>query len=186
MSLIRFTTTHDLFEAFPAARDDIRAKPSDDPPLVFMRKLIESETPEDAVAVCAYMLPRREAVWWACQCVRALGGARSSEEEQALKAAEDWVRDPGEERRREALRIGSEGSRNSPTSWLALAAAWSGGNMMPPGQPAVSAPAHMTAKASRAAVLTALAAIPVKQRRGRLVACLQAVRVDDDRAASRS
>ena len=62
MSLIRFTTVRDLFEAFPAARDDLQAKPSDDPPLVFMRKLIESETPEDAVGLCAYMLPRREAV----------------------------------------------------------------------------------------------------------------------------
>src|SRR2546430_1764391 len=123
MTLIRFTTVRDLFEAFPAARDDIKAKPSDDPPLVFMRKLIESETPEDAVALCAYMLPRREAVWWACKCVRALGGSRSGEEEQALRAAEYWVQEPGEERRREALRIGTDGSRDAPTSWLALAAA---------------------------------------------------------------
>ena len=41
MTLIRFTTSRDLFEAFPAAKDDIQAKPSDDPPLVFMRKLME-------------------------------------------------------------------------------------------------------------------------------------------------
>ena len=172
MSRIRFTTARDLFEAFPAARDDMQAKPTDEAPLAFLKRLTESETPEDAVAFCAYMLPRREAVWWGCQCVRGLGVPHNSEEAAALKAAEEWVREPEERSRREALQLGTDGSRNAPASWLALAAGWSGGNMMPAESPPVPAPPHLTAKAVRAAVLTAVARLPVKERRENLKKCL--------------
>ena len=173
MSRIRFATARDLFETFPAVREDMEARPTDEPPLVYLSSLMGSETPEDAITFCAYMLPRHESVMWGCQCIRGLLPARTPEEEEALRAAEDWVREPEESRRRAALDVGSNGSRSTATSWLALAAGWSGGSMMPPDQPPVQAPPHLTAKAVRAAVLTALARVPVKQRRDRLKLCLQ-------------
>jgi hypothetical protein len=45
------------------------------------------------VAFCAYLLPRREAVWWACGCTRSfLGGERPARLrasiEEAIKLAE--------------------------------------------------------------------------------------------------
>jgi hypothetical protein len=169
----RFVTAQDVFEAFPAARDDLDAGPTDDPPLVFLQSLMRSETPEDAVAFSAYLLPRREAVWWACQCVRSLAPSRSPAEDAALATAEDWVREPEEERRRAALDLGSASDRSSPTTWTALAAGWSGGSMTPADQPPAPCPPHLTAKAVRAAVLTALARIPVRQRAERLRACLE-------------
>jgi hypothetical protein len=169
---IRFATARDLFEAFPTALDDIEVKPSDQPALDFLNALLASQTPENAVAFCAYLLPRREAVWWACQCVRALIPSREPAEENALRAAEAWVGEPEEELRRQALEIGMQGDRAAPTTWVALAAAWSGGSLTPPDQPPAPAPAHLTPKAVRAAVLTALARISVKQRRDRLAACL--------------
>lgn len=171
MPRVRFTTAREVFEAFPAARDDIEAQPTDDPPLVFMTALAASPTPEDAIAFCAYLLPRRAAVWWTCQCVRALIPSPTSEEEAALAAAEDWVREPEEHRRRAALAIGMQGDRRAPTTWAALAAAWSGGSMTDGEQPAPSPP-HLTAKAARAAVLTALARVGAKERALRLRACL--------------
>jgi hypothetical protein len=118
------------------------------------------------------MLPRREAVWWACQCVRTLIPTREPGEEEALKAAEAWVGEPEEELRRHALAVGMAGNRAAPTTWVALAAAWSGGSLTPPDQPPAPAPPHLTPKAVRAAVLTALARISVKQRRDRLAACM--------------
>ena len=172
MSRIRFATARDLFDTFPTALDDIEVEPTEQPPLDFMRSLMASATPENAVAFCAYMLPRREAVWWACQCVRSLIPAREPAEEAALKAAEAWVGEPEEELRRRALDIGMSGNRGAPTTWLALAAAWSGGSLTPPDQPPAPSPAHLTPKAVRAAVLTALARISVKQRRDRLAACM--------------
>lgn len=178
MSRLRFSSARDVFDAFPTAHDDIEAKPTDQPPLAFLQALMGSDTPEDAVAFCAYVLPRREAVWWASRCVRQLSSSRSPAEEKALAAAEDWVREPEEERRRAALDIGSDGDRSAPTTWVSLAAAWSGGSMTPIDMPPVPCPPHLTAKAVRAAVLTALARIPVKERAQRLNLCLQdAVRI---------
>jgi hypothetical protein len=170
---IRFASARDVFEAFPTASDDLEAKPTDEPPLAFVKALMRSDTPEDAVGFCAYMLPRREAVWWACQCVRTLNSARTSAEDKAIAAAEDWVREPEEERRRTALDLGSESDRSAPATWAALAAGWSGGSMTPSDQPAAPCPPHLTAKAVRAAVLTALARVPVKERSERMKTCLE-------------
>lgn len=172
MSRIRFETAQDVFDAFPAARDDIVAAPTDDPPLVFIRRLMDSHTPEDAVAFCAYVLPRREAVWWACRCVADLCPQRAPAEEAALKAAEAWVNEPEDASRWEALRLGSEGGRSLPATWAALAAGWSGGSLAPPDQPPVPAPQHLTAKAVRTAVLTALARAPLQHRREWMERCL--------------
>src|SRR3712207_1866514 len=124
MSRVRFATAREVFEAFPGARQDIKASPTDEPPLAFMKSLLESPTPEDALSFCAYMLPRREAVWWACQCVRALIPNPGEEDEKALRAAESWVRDPEESHRRTALRVGEKGDPRAAPSWVALAAAW--------------------------------------------------------------
>jgi hypothetical protein len=169
----RFTTARDVYEAFPTARDDLEVDPTDEPPLVFLKALTRSETPENAVSFCAYLLPRREAVWWAAQCVRSLASSHSDAEQAALEAAETWVREPEEEKRRAALDIGSRNDKSAPTTWVALAAGWSGGSLTAPDQPPVPAPPHLTAKAVRAAVLTALARVPVKQRAEHLAACLK-------------
>jgi hypothetical protein len=175
MSRLRFATAREVFEAFPAARDDISAPPTDDAPLAYVESLAAGMTPEDALTFCAYMLPRREAVWWACQCVRTLFPPRSSEQEASLQAAEEWVREPEEAHRRAALQVGMEGDKRAPTTWLALAAAWSGGSMSL-GEYSAPAPPDLTAKAARGAVLTALASVPVKNRAAHLKACLEACR----------
>jgi len=172
MARIRFSTAREVFEAFPAARADIEAEPSDDPPQLFVEALLDSPTPEDAIGFSAYMLPRREAVWWTCQCLRALDSMPPAEEGAAIQSAETWVREPEEHRRRAALEIGERGDNRSPATWAALAAAWSGGNMMREGQP-VQAPPHLTAKAARAAVLIALARVPARQRGSQLRACVE-------------
>jgi hypothetical protein len=171
-SRIRFTETRQVFAAFVTAMDDITAAPNDDPPLVFLRQLSVSPTPEDAVSFCAYLLPRREAVWWACQCVLALRGAAGGDRLSAL--AEAWVRDPEEERRREALDAALAADPASATTWLALAAGWSGGSMAPAETPPVPPPPHLTAKAVRAAILMALARVGARERAQWLRACVEA------------
>lgn len=173
MSRVRFATAREVFEAFPSAREDIQAAPSDDPPLAFIKSLAETETPEDAIAFCAYVLPRREAVWWACQCLRSLNPMPGSEEQAALDAAEAWVKEPEERRRRMALQLGMNGDRRAPASWAALAAAWSGGNITENDQWQVAAKPEMTARAARVAILTALARAGAKERAARLKACVE-------------
>ncbi|ACL57985.1 DUF6931 family protein [Methylobacterium nodulans] len=169
----RFTRAREVFEAFPPVAEMIATPPTDEAPARFARALAAGPTPEDAVAFCAHALPRREAVWWACVCVRALLGIRPGEEDDALRAAEAWGSDPGEAQRRAALARG-EGDRRLATAWLALAAAWSGGSLAPPGEPPRPALPHMTARAATIAILTALARVTARERAARLGACVEA------------
>lgn len=158
MARLRFTSARQIFEAFPAAAEDIRPPRDGDDALEFAFKLLRSPSPIEAVAYFAYLLPRREAVWWGAQCVRALQGRAASD--AALEAAEEWVREPGEPQRLAALDIGGAASKKAATTWLALAAGWSGGNIA--GQGVARAKPHLTAKAIRAAIIVALAEAAVR------------------------
>lgn len=172
---LRFTTATQVFEAFPKAREHIEQKPAEVPPLVFVQLLQASQTPEDAISFCAYLLPRREAVWWACQCIRAMNTGLQAEAKRLLDIAEAWYNAPQEDNRKIALDAGMESVTSGPAAWVALAAGWSGGSLTAePLQPVPPAP-HLTAQAVRAAVLTSLAVVPVKQRREQLAAAVQAV-----------
>ncbi len=170
---LRFTTARDLLEAFPTAPDDVGVEPTDEPSLQFLQSLIERGMLDKAVAFCAYLLPRREAVWWGCQCMRTLIPHRSSKEDAPLQAAEAWVKEPEEQRRQAALALGLQGDRRSPPTWVALAAGWSGGSMVASEHGSVAAPPHMTPRAIRAGVL--MAASRTASRRSELLkACLDA------------
>jgi uncharacterized protein DUF6931 len=173
MSRLRFATAREVFEAFPRACEDIRAAPTDDPPLTYIQSLAATETPEDAIAFCAYLLPRREAVWWACQCVRWLDRSPRREELAALDAAEAWVVEPNEQRRRAALELGLAGDRGAPASCLALAAGCSGGSAKLSDE-GVPAPPDTTAKMACTAVLAVLARVGAKDRAVYLKGCIEA------------
>ena len=74
------------------------------------------------------------------QCVRALIGEGGADE--ALRAAETWVRTPEDDNRRAALWIANDSDRRKPTTWLAFAAGWSGGSLLPADQKPVPPPAR--------------------------------------------
>jgi hypothetical protein len=156
MASLRFAAARDVFEAFPTAFQDIAAKPTDQPPLDYLRALAKGSTPDDALAFCAYLLPRREAVWWASQCVRALLATPTHSDEAALRAAEAWVYEPEEDKRQVALEIGRTADRNAATTWVARAAAWSGGSLLGGDRGGPPAPPQMTAQAVRIALQVAL------------------------------
>jgi len=46
----RFPTVSDLYEAFPEAKDDVGADPCDEPPLTFLKSLVEKEAWDKAVS----------------------------------------------------------------------------------------------------------------------------------------
>lgn len=169
----RFSTAREVFEAFPSTERDISAAPTDEPPLVFLETLRRGGTPEDAVSLLAYGLGRREAVWWSAQSVRLLMRIANGQEDAPLRAAEAWVRDPDDLLRREALRLGMSGNRRLATSWVALAAGWSGGNVGPSAHAIVPATPEMTPKAVRTAILVALATVNARERSDRLQASIE-------------
>jgi hypothetical protein len=169
MSRIRFATIRALFESFPEALQHVGAAPTDEPPIAFLKRLAAEGRPDHANAVCAYLLPRREAVWWGCESARTLLGDRSRSETTELAAAEAWVREPTEENRRAALDVGTKADTNQPMTWLALAAGWSSGTLASTPFPV---PAQMTARAVHVALLICSRIANVKERPRRLQLCI--------------
>lgn len=99
----------------------------------FAGVLLDAELPGDAMKVLARAFPRREAVWWACLCVRRTFVARELEGKDApLLAAEKWVRDPSEANRRAAGQAAEAQNHETPQALAAQAAFWSGGSLAPP------------------------------------------------------
>ena len=171
-SRVRFSAARGVFDAFPDLRR-LAPPPQDDcAPLDYARGLLASAHANQAVAFLAYLLPRREAVWWARQCVGALLGPRA--EDAALRVAELWVRDPDEDNRSAALEIGNSGDPSAATTWLARAAAWSGGSMCPPEVKPLPAPPAACAQAVDAAIVMAVCAGEPIDVMKRMAACAEA------------
>lgn len=99
----------------------------------FVALLAEKGHFPQAVRVQSHLLPRRLAVWWGLVCLRELAGAPlSNAEENARAAAEEWTVDPSESRRRRCEALAAKTKYDGPGSWLAMAAFWSGGSIVPP------------------------------------------------------
>jgi hypothetical protein len=180
MSRLRFSTAQEVFEAFPSARQSIRTAPTNEPPLSFLARLVKTGGGKEAIGFCAFLLPRREAVWWALQSVQRMQPP-GTPQDAGLKAAEAWVRDPTDETRRAALAIGETADEASPGTWVARAAGWSGGSMV--ASHAVPCPPDLTAKTARIAVLTALGRVPERDRDAALRNCVEAcIRLVDDQS----
>jgi hypothetical protein len=170
-SRIRFTTAQQVFDEFPKVTYDIGLLPGQETPLDFARKLVVRSRGFDAIVYAACMLPRREAVWWGCQCVRALNGGIADE---ALLAAEAWVREPDEAVRRAALQIATIGNANHPTTWLARAAGVSGGSLTAEGAPPVRPPPDSTAINLKAGIILSLVKRPMPEIPAWVAACAEA------------
>jgi Family of unknown function (DUF6931) len=171
MPRLRFETARDVFDAFPSAQERLRIEPNDQPSLQFLSVLAE-QAADKAVGFCAYLLPRREAVWWACRSVKALSPPSNPDEQTALAAAEEWVKKPEEELRFAALKLGQAANHEAPTTWLALAAGWAGSTMPFEGK-AVPVLADQTAKAVGAAILIAGSRCKPRQRIDLLKQCVR-------------
>lgn len=163
MPRLRFHTDVAVFDTFPDASDHIRTPPTGGPPLAFVARLVKREAWEEALAFCAYALPRREAVAWGCRSLRPLPPAESGGRPE-LEAAEAWVDAPGEDARRDAYARWCDGDKEDPLTWLALAAAWSGGTLLPDVPASPLAARHLTAMAVRTALRLALHRVPQRDR----------------------
>ena len=121
----------------------------------YLTHLIDNELYHDAVRFLAYALPKREAVWWGCLCVRhALEQNATKEGAAALDAAEKWVKDPTEEHRRAARGAAEPAGFDHPAGCIALGA-FCTGNLAEPNAPVKPAEDHLTGQGVAGAVLLA-------------------------------
>lgn len=157
-SRIRFTDAADVFATFPGLEPYAPKPAAPAAPLDHARALIDSPRPATALAFLAHLLPRREAVWWGCQCVGAMLGPEADDE--AMRLATQWVRDPDEDARRAALTFAESGDMRKATSWLARAVAHSGGSLLAPEHPPAKPTPEGCALSVNAAIVVAATAKP--------------------------
>ncbi|MGI9357584.1 MAG: DUF6931 family protein [Rhizobiaceae bacterium] len=166
---VRFPTAADVFEAQPQIAEDIVARPNGEAPVSFVRSLLKSKTPEEAVTFTAYLLAVREAVWMGHECLIHVKPNLGDSDMEMLNFAEAWVRSPCEETRNAALEAGMEQNPKSPGAWIALAAGWSSGSMLPPDQHPVTPPDGLVPRAVNAGILSALARLDASVREKTLI-----------------
>lgn len=172
MSRVRFTTARSVFETFPELARKSTVTPTDEPALVFLKDLSARQKFEEAVAFCAHLLPRREAVWWGCGSVRSFVQEIPQSRSAPLLAAETWVHHPTDQNRVRALQIGTAGNDSDCLTWLANGAGWAGGSLTTAPTPPVPVPQYLTARAIRIAILLAARHITAPERPERTTTCV--------------
>lgn len=128
----------------------------------------------DAISVLTHVLPRQYALAWGCECWQKLheGVEVNPAERSAIAAAQRWLKEPSEENRRAAFELADRLGLNTAAAWLAAAAGWSGGSVLPPGQPEIPPPASLSGDAVGAALILAAAADP-ESFGARVEACIE-------------
>src|ERR1051325_4686752 len=116
----------DVARLFNASEPALAALDDRSLPSQFLRALVEKELHPDAIQLIAHYLPKRQAVWWACQCVKTTFGPKTTPQmKTALEAAEKWVAQPTEENRRAAQQAADLEESGSAAQVVGLAAAFS-------------------------------------------------------------
>jgi hypothetical protein len=132
--------------------------------LAYLEVLIANEKFPDAARFLASGLPKREAIWWACKCVRQVSPEKmQAQQEAALQSAEKWATSPSEEARRAAWTAAEAADFGTPAGCAALAAFWSEGSLAPPNIGVVPPGETLTAQAVAGALgLAAVMSEPEK------------------------
>jgi hypothetical protein len=151
---IRFTTAAQVAEAFPEVADDLGDIPEGASPLDHLATLMDDENPMPALTFAALALPKREAVWWGCLCVRGCGASGPAIDE-GLRLTEAWVRSPEEAERRAAGEFAEQEYFEGPGAWIAFAAFTTSGSLAPAGLQSVPPGPELSGRAVATAVLLA-------------------------------
>ena len=142
-----------------------------------IEQLVEAGKLVEAARLVAHAMPKREAVWWACMCARAVPDpALKPEDLASLAAAEAWVRRPEERARRAAAEIAEKTSFKSAEAWAAMGAFWSGGSLAPEGMADVPPGEHLTGVAIAGAIVLASVRVSVERQNERLLKFLDSAR----------
>lgn len=149
------------FELQEEAKPHLNGEPA---PHEFVDRLIRAKLYADATRFLTYGLPKRQAVWWSCLCVRSVPACYSDQiSAEALQAAEAWVKSSVETNRKAALSAGGKHNfemLGAPAAWTAMAAGWSGGAAASTNKDVPAPPEHLTAHAASGAILLAATVEP--------------------------
>jgi len=113
----------------------------------FVERLSSQGQFADAVRFLAHALPTRPAVWWAWYCARAAhGDSAPAKVQAALEAIKQWIAEPDDKNRREAMRWARDVEFTTPAGCAGLAAFFSGDSIGPPDRDPVPPEEYTAAK----------------------------------------
>jgi len=125
-------------------------------PREFLSALTGAGRIAGAIEFLAQLLPKREAVRWACICVRGvLDPAKVPAEATALEAAQSWVDEPSQDKCFKAWEAAEAAGLETPAGLAAGAAFYSGKTMSPPDLPPSPPPETLTGQSVGNALLAA-------------------------------
>lgn len=126
-------------------------------PQDMLAALAQSNHHEDALAALALMLPRRQAVWWACLAVRLIPELPERPAELlAVETAEAWVQHQRAQDAERAAELAGFCPMTAAATYAAIAAFWCGPSLAPRGQQPVPPAPHLAGVAVRAALTLTL------------------------------
>ena len=164
---LRFETPHELYRAMPQLANLTQLRPKEDEEVLdFLKRLRNSNTPEEAVTFTAFAALPKLAIWWGYECLRLAGEDMDKTERQMMECVANWTQYPDNENRWKAMQLGLYSPRRYPAMYLCLAVGWSGGTIAP-NDPA-GVPPQRAPKAVNTAVLSCLAQTDLQGRQVRL------------------
>ena len=122
-------------------------------PVNFAKRLLSAEDENASLNFLAYALPKRLSVWWALQCLQSEEGLTSKPDTAILPLIADWVRQPTDALRRQAMAAAEAVEMQTPASWAGVAVFWSHGSLSPAGQPEIPPQPQLCGKAVAAATM---------------------------------
>lgn len=143
----------EIYQRF-APPDSAHALLEGDPsPAEFFERVLQAHDYAVALPFAAFALPPRQGIWWGCLCLEIARGERlPPSEARALEAAVRWVLEPIEAHRQAARAPAEAAGLATPAGNLAQAVFWSGGSMLPPGEPVIPPPPLLRPQAVRRAI----------------------------------
>jgi hypothetical protein len=144
-------------------------RPKITPGQYFARLLVHNE-PGDAVRFQTFSMPKREAVWWACLCLRSVvDPMRKPKQADALKAVVRWVLDPSEGHRQAAGQAGKAATFGTPVGAIAMSVFYSGGSILPPGEKVVPPDPLLTANILTGTIAGLIGEVPPEKAKPALL-----------------
>lgn len=126
-------------------------------PEQYINILIEKEYFADSILFLAHALPKREAIWWACLCSKAVINKETRPDDIAsISIAEKWVYEPDDKKRRMCGTLAEKGEYKSAQNWTAAAVFWSGGSITKEEDPIMEPAPFLYAHAVSGAILNAV------------------------------
>lgn len=148
-ALVKAVKANATVEGVPLDPAALKLLTAEQTPRQFFDALVAADLFADAMRYLAYVLPKREAVWWAHQSVAAHDAKAAR---PVLRCVAEWVIQPTEETRRAAQAAAQVAGPTTPSGLTARAVFWSGGSIAPVGATPVVPGAHLTPQAVAMAI----------------------------------